>query len=481
MALESLNFKSSVLGLLIDGDPETPYLAGRLDMVKPQGAIVEIPYLHHGNTDQFAAVRAWFSTRTPPKNMVLKTSEGDISLYDVEWSSHAVKTGQGISTGRVRPREVVLGRRDGDLSEPLLIAEVRSKIDGLRELSGFTAVSRDRERDSDGKMQKLIVEVQSVASIEWRQGDATMMLQTDWRTAGPEAPEDPSFGIFDSVVLDSRFSAPVGFAEHLAEQRKVVQLLILLFDGPIRFRQHRVRDASFSVRVGPNRPLHHPFLELISRSTVADFAEEYPSEASLQQPLVYLGQVGEEGLARWGKAHAEWRRFILPAAGVLGRKGAFIEDQVASLSMALEAASGIIGKRQGEETTYRGKSRTSATNFYRCLHLIDSDWGERVVDLVGLSRACADTYNGIKHFDRGEFPDAEQSYVISLVLRHMVRMLSLHLLDPSGALLRGMREESSPWRIRQLLEDFELKILEDGSWGHEPGPDVPVPDGMSFL
>lgn len=208
MAIEKLTFGKSLTGLLDDGDAETPYAGSTLLMEEPDGPVIEVPFIQDGSTGQFIAVQAWFSTRTPPTNMLLKSSEGDVSLFDVHWFGHSVKSGRGVSLGKLRPTEIVLARREADLSDPLLVTEVRSHVDGLSEWSGFTAINHDTETNDKGLVKKVVVEVESVASVEWTQGKATMTLQTDWRTANAEAPDDPSFGIYDWVVLDSKFLEP---------------------------------------------------------------------------------------------------------------------------------------------------------------------------------------------------------------------------------------------------------------------------------
>jgi hypothetical protein len=485
MAIEKLPFGKSLAGLLVDGVAETPYAGSTLRMEEPNGAVIEVPYIQDDPTRQFDPVQAWFSTRTPPKNMLLKTAEGDVSLFDVQWLGHSMKSGHRVSVGKLRPTEIVLARREADLSTPLLLSEVRSHIDGLKEWSRFTAINHESKTDDKGLVKKVVVEVASLASVQWSQGDATMTLQTDWRTAHPETPDDPSLGIFDWVVLDSEFAKPAEFFDHLAEHRKVVHLLVLVFDGAIHFRKHRVRAETFTVRYG-NKLTHHPYVELISRRTVREYAEALPTKADLQRPLIYLEQLGSDGLTRWAEEYEIWKRFILPSVGVLGRRGAFVEDLVVSLSMSLEAGGHLIGVREGEKVTYTKPQRgtpkpTTATYVYRCLHSLDLDWGDHVESLVGLARAAANAYNSIKHFDRGEFPDNDRTYLVSVVLRQVVRLMVLNILDPSGALLKNFREEESLWRIHETFKDYELRILHGGEWQAAPKPESsPLPYGVTL-
>lgn len=481
MAVEKLPFGTSLTGLLVDGVEETPYAGCTLRMVEPSGPLIEVPYIHYDDTKQFEPVQNWFSTRTPPPNMNLLTDEGTVSLFDIQWSGHAVKSGHNVSLGKLRPTEIVLSSRQADLASALLVAEMRSHIDGLKEWTRFTAIKHESETNEKGLVRKLVVEVESLTEMAWRQGEATMTLQTDWKSANPEGHDVGSFNIFEWVVLDSKFEEPRLFFEHLVEQRKIVHLLILIFGKGIRFRKHQVRDQAFAVKRGDGHGPHLPFVELISRRTVHEYAEKPPTREDLREPLFYLREMGTAGMQVWAEEYEKWKRFILPATAILGRSGVFVEDLVVSLSMALESAGSILGHCDGEEETYRGKVRTTSTYVYRCLQTLDLDWGDRVESTVGLARATANTYNGTKHFNDGVMPDNDQIFVISEVLRKVARLMTLHILNPSGELLKRSREEGSLWRIHDMLVENELRITHEGKWEHIPKPEqAKLPEGISF-
>lgn len=483
MAVEKLVFGDILAGLLVDGDPDTLYAGCTLRMEEPRGAVIEVPYIHMDSTKQFAPVQAWFSTRTSPPNMLLRTASGAVSLFDIQWDGHSVKSGNSVSLGKLRPMEIVLSNREADLEDPLLVTELRSHVDGLREWSRFTAIKHDTEANENNLVRKLTVEVESVAQVSWKQGDATMTLQTDWRTANPEGLNEGSFNIFEWVVLDSKFDEGHSFFDHYVEQRKLVHLLILVFGKPVHFRKHQVRDDSFSQRLNGGKLVNHPFVQLISRRTVGEYAEKPPTKEDLQRPLVYLREIGQEGLQRWADEFERWTRFTLPATATLGKRNIYVGDLVVSLSMSLEAAGHIIGVRDGEEETYREKSTTptTASYVYRCLHLLDLDWGDRVASPVGLARAVANGYNGTKHYNKGVLPDNDQTFLISEVLRKVTRLLTLHIVDPSGELLKSSREPGGLWRMQDMFEANELRIKHDGKWEHEAKPEFgEPPEGVTF-
>jgi len=463
MTVETLEFGQSVVGLLVDGVEGTAYTGATLHMEEPQGVVVEVPYIHRGDTEQFRHVDGWFETQTPPRNMKLLTHKGAVCLYDVEWRGHSVSI--GVSLGKLAPSETLLGRRDAPLHEPLTVTEVYSHLDGLREWTSFTGLHTDPEADANGLATGLHVYVRSGEGASWQQGEATLNFATDWRTERPEENGNGGLNITDASVLVSKFHTARPFTDHLAEQRKVVQLLVLVAGAPISFRRHRVADDTIVIRSLGGSVMSHPRTDLLSAQTVRDYAQPLPTKQELGDLLTRFPDVGTDGMARWAEQYETWKRFILPAVGVLGRRQAFAEDLIVSTSMSIEAAGQIVGEREGETATYgRGGKPSTATYVYRCLNVLDLEWGDIAPNTIAISRAVANTYNTIKHFDKGEFPDTSVSHIVSTITKYIVRLLALHIVEPSGALLTEWRTPNAMWRVRRLLEVYKVSINEQGGF-----------------
>jgi hypothetical protein len=178
-----------------------------------------------------------------------------------------------------------------------------------------------------------------------------------------------------------------------------------------------------------------------------------------------MAQIGAEGLATWSDNYETWQRFILPSVSVLGRTGRFIEDVVVSTSMSMEAAGGILGERSGEGPTYSQRGhKTTATYVYRCLDAIDVLWPERIRDRIGLARAIANNYNDVKHYDRGDFPDHDESYIVSEVNQLIVRLLAIHVTGRGEELLAPYREGNGLYEIAQIVDFYRLRVDGDGHW-----------------
>lgn len=463
MLMKTLKFGQSLVGLLIDGVNETPYTGATLRMNEPRGVVVEVPYIQRGDTDQFDHVDKWFDTQTPPTNMILETPVGSVGLFGVQWHGHSGS--RGVSLGKLAPSETLLGHRDAELADPLTVTEVISEVDGLREWTRFTAVETDHETDDKGLATGVLIHVRSDKGVSWQQGEATVTFQTDWSTDYPDDDADSGLNIADRTVLVTKFPTSRSFTDHLVEQRKVVQLLVLVAGNPIKFRRHRVTDETLVTLSVGNTVMGYPRVDLISSQTVREYAQPIPSKEDFHELMTRFPDVGADGMQRWAEEHEKWKRFILPAVGVLGRKGAFTEDLITSTSMSIEAAGAIIGKREEEKETYSDKGyATTATNVFRCLDLLNVNWGGIAPNNVALARAVAKTYNDIKHFDRGEFPDPQVSHIVSLITRYIVQLITLTIVDPTGDLLKQYREEGALWKVKRMCEVYKLTINEQGQF-----------------
>jgi len=474
MGMRHLEFSDSLSGLLIDGVADTPYVGAAFQLTRDKGVTVDVPYLSSRSVAQFGHVQAWFTDQSPPTNMVLLTQEGTISLFDIAWSGHSENWGgRRASIGSLRPALAVLGDRDGALADPLVMSEMHSRLDGLNEWSRLSAVSSDNETDEEGLIQSVTLLLHRDDGITWQQGDATMTIRAGWYYSPEQDGYDRKTTVDDNVHIESTFSSgPTPFWEHFVEQRKVANLMVFLFGRPLSFREHKLRDDLFASRMMDGRIHAHPLTEIISRHTYRERLTEVPSKKDLGRPIAHLAHIGAEGLTTWSENYETWERFILPSVSVLGRTGRFIEDVVISTSMSIEAAGGILGERAGERVTWSRGRPTTATYVYRCLDVLEVRWPERIRDRIGLSRAIANNYNDVKHYDRGEFPDHDESYVVGEVNQMIVRLLAIHITGRGEELLSSYREGTNLYEIKQVLDGCGLRVDETGSW-HRDTDDVP--------
>ena len=392
--------------------------------------------------------------------MWLMTHEGTVGLYGVRWRGHSMKS--GVSLGKLSPREALFGSSTAAIDAPLNLDEVRSSIDGITDWTRLSAISYMPETGNDGLTSGLTVNVRATESESWQQGDATLQFRSDWRSTLQRGTEESGLKVHNGVILSSRFPSERPFSDHLQEQRKVLNLITLLSGKPVHFRRHKVSSQDIVTYSVGGTVLGRPKADLISAETVRDVSQPQPSVDEFKSFLAQFPEIGGSGMERWANCHDDWKRYVLPAVGILGRRGAFIEDVIVSLSMSIEAAGQLLGPVDGEKQTYARGRATTATNVYRCFETLRLDRGDIAPSSVALSRAIANTYNDIKHFDRGEFPDPDVSHLVSVLVRYIVRCLPLHIIDPSDGLLDSARGDKALFRLHGLREDLGISFDESG-------------------
>ncbi|MET7823103.1 hypothetical protein ABZT23_00285 [Streptomyces sp. NPDC005386] len=427
---------------------------------KERGVRLEVPYIHHSDVEQFKNAERWFETATPPKNLTFTTKDGIASLFGCRYSGHTMNFGYGYAAGYITPEEVVLTPREGDTAAALAVSELQSELDGLSEWTRFHAIKHDRETNSEGRIKKVTVTAESLESLTWQQGEAEMNLTTSWTTK----PEPSGFHVSEWIALKSSFATHRPTLEHFKEQRKVAALLKLNFGRPLYFRRHQIRDGLFPDRAMNGDHKGTSFHEYVGRRTFRNFSQPVPTEKDLGEPIFYLAQVGGEGLTHWNDNYETWKRFIDPVVSVLSRHGVALEDVVVSASMSIEAAGNLIGHVTGEQATYGRGRPTTATYAFRVIAKLGLDFTGIAESSTGMARSMANNYNTIKHYNRGEFPDPLETYIVGHVAMLAVRLLASTLVDPSGQLAQEYVSAGKFDSFKNDLKQTELYVKDSGSF-----------------
>ncbi|MEU3494471.1 hypothetical protein ABZ747_13405 [Kitasatospora cineracea] len=448
-----------VSGILVDGLDGTPYVPASLIYDVESGVRVEVPYLHSPIADQFAQCASWFTGNSLPGNLLLLSPEGPISLFECRPSGHRFALPSGAAVGKIRPAYAVMKERDGDLHSPFAVECFESEIDGALEWSRMTAISTVHGVDENGRLNSFLMEVKSPDVVSWEQGNATMELHFDWSTSAPKG----NFAVTERVVLRSSFGEGMPPEDHLREHRKVASLLAMCFGYPVVARRYRVRDSRFTERSLDGTSMGNPFVDVVVNRAHRDSLQPKPKREDLQLPFSDLQEIKAAGLKQWSDNYDKWARFILPSVSALGRRGAVIENIVVNSCMGLEAAGSIFGFTDGEEVTRQSNGReTVSTYIFRCIVKSEVDIQGISTCAAGLARALANNYNTIKHYDRGQFPDATQTHLLGIISLIISRAISVGLARASAFSKVALDE------VRSSMAELDLYINDAGSFVPQP-------------
>lgn len=398
-------------------------MVGTLTLTE-DGVDVAVPYLL--DDPQFASVQQWFESKTAPSQLLAISTELRMSLFGSRFT-HGPLSYSDFSTseGRILVQEAVMKRWEGDFHAPLLVEEVKSEMDGLHEFSRLSSITRKAISTGEGRDRRNVIDykVEGVDGLEWTQGQARMKISTSWLDHGGN-----DIAVRDRSVLTSKFDSPRSFREHLVEHRKFVSLLSIIYGKPIAFRQHDIRDTNVAMKTMDGTIHGHPWTELISRQTIADYSTERPERMELFYALIRMPQLSSKTLSRWGNEYDARSRFLIPLTGLLASRDGYVENTAINAAMSLEAfGKGIATLIDGEAATYDSRNRaTTATYVFRGLRALGLSWAIAHSD-VGLARAIARNYNTIKH-PKGDFPDSLHTKVLGSISVGVARLLALQLV-----------------------------------------------------
>jgi len=465
-SLTTIEEREPLLGLLVDGVEDSPYLGGLLTLDPVRGVRVRFPFIEHDPMGQFQPTDKWLRSRRASPGMTFHSDRGSVSLFRCSIAQTARHWGGGrTASATISAREAVVGVRRGSLDDPLLVRSLRSYADGLSEWTGFRASDSEPTLNEHGRVRSITATVETVEEFSWTQGDARMTLTTHW--AGQSG--RPGIHVDEWVTLTSDFGESRSVEDHLAKHRKVRSLLVLIFGRGLYFRKHEVKDEAFAPESPADGEPQLSLLDwqhLVARSTVREHSSPTPDSNLLRRDgLVGLSDVEASGLERWAQLPDQWKRVIDPTVGLLMRERPTVEDVVISTNLSLEAAGHLLPPAPNEEETYASKTRpTTATWVLRCLARTGMNFSAFADSTVGLARAVANNYNGIKHFDRGELPDLVWTWLIGQVSLLTVRVVALRELETDSALLSDFAASEL---ARDLGGDFEreqLRIGKDGQF-----------------
>jgi hypothetical protein len=236
------------------------------------------------------------------------------------------------------------------------------------------------------------------------------------------------------------------------EHRKFRDLMSLILGTGARFLGHSIRDQRFGLQTLDGKIHGADYERLIAARTVVDHYTPTSEPGTSNWPILSTKDLSPEDFTWWARQYDNSRRFILPSASTLQRSNMLAEDRVVNASMSIEALGAALGPVKGEGPTLAGTNRTTATYFYRIIETVGIDVSPIAGGSVELARALADTYNTIKHADRGDFPDGLHSIYAGRLSLMLIRMAIVQRLPSAEA---AVARYAKSWPVRRIIEDMK--------------------------
>ncbi|WP_285037672.1 hypothetical protein [Plantibacter sp. ME-Dv--P-095] len=438
---------------LHSSDDNEPFAVGTLWLDPDRGVTAEIPFFPNIQP-QFTTPARWFADG-PPENIHFRSEHLQVGMFGCTRSR--VSSPMHIDVGGLRVRETVLTERTGPVEDPLTVSTFSSRIDGLTEWTRLSSVSWSGEQVADergSRRRRVTYVIEQAQGLSWAQGEARMSLNTTWRPK-ENAPRN-GVHMEDDVVLRSKFSSPRPIADHLAEHRKFRDLLQFSYGIPASFRGHQVRDSRFPTLSAVGDVVAVESQDVFCSITVPEHFREPLGSNALSFPIVRIDDVTADTLTLWAHKYDALKRVIYPTSGVLRRSGLFAEDKVLNGAMSVEALGRLLPPAPGEAATFskHSKRKTTATDFYRAMDYLGVDVSAIAGHRSHLAWAMANTYNRVKHADRGDFPEGVHSHVSGMLTLVLVRLALLKLLLPMSPAIQSFVDG---WGFGQVVESIRQR------------------------
>lgn len=403
---------AKMAGLVADQTEGTPWLSGELTIDGTEGILLEVPFVHGPDGEQFEAAQRWFRDKSGPPHLAFQTPGHSIGLYGCQytWGSF----GTAASVVRVHAEAAVL-RASQEVDERLRVIGVTSLLDGLQEWTRLSSVTVRVDADAHHSTgPRASIQVASTSGPSWRDEAVELSISTRWLIPQGRSP----LLVHDDAALRSVASHPIAIEEHLDAHRTMRNLVSLVFGTPAHYRGHELTHPdfappAFSPREDPGAPRTYA-AEFFHHTTVADEAAPQPGSHAFLNPIIPFDEVGAEGLEAWTAASRRNPRAVALAVGILRRRPT-IEDLLVNTCMAIEALGRSLTEIEGEEQTLNRGNPTFTTYALRCL-----DRAGFTVDTFGIpvqrvARAISRRYADTKHPNTSELPDSKATLVIAQV------------------------------------------------------------------
>lgn len=410
---------------------------------------------------------SWFTRHGDvPQHLAFQTQELHLTCFGVANWSHAMGN---IAVARIEPTAIVADRWHGEHDARLTASTVQSEVDRLSDWTRFSAARTETETDERNRVQRLSIELAQHEQLAWKQGEAAMTLTTNWE----HTPGMVGVHYDEAVVLESRFESDRPIRDHMVEQRKVRDLLAIMYNAPAYFRRHRVRSKFIHEISGETREPYNHLVDMIGGLSTHEQGNPQPGPNSGLFAVVYPGQFGPSGFESWAESYERMERVIRPIVRILQRPQALSEDRVVAIGMALEAAGVLLPKAPGESETYRRGSEiaTAATSVYRVLSVAGIGSERLASSLASLAQGVARTYNDIKHPNH-DLPSEIQSYGVAAL---GVLALQVHLAKDALGYAEPVSERYGDHfvdEIALLWERLGLYLGKDGKFERRDLPAV---------
>jgi hypothetical protein len=433
-----LEVGQSRIGLMVDGLPDTPRVAVKLERTE-RSVEITIPFLE-GDEDIY---QYWFSSGImygddPERTKRRYEPPRDISFYDALGSVGLVGSrvvgsrmtwgGSALGEGRLAFDYAILGASTAEAFHSL--NGLRSEVEGLGTWIGLRSLAAEQEFSDEGRLQSVNLRLSSTTAIRVQRRLNTE-FQSNWRYGAGPGPDETT--ISERMQVHTRVQKAVTWEDHWEVHIPVRNLLRVAAWRRLQFVSHEVASTRDPLRTLDGRAHGDQWLPLITQRT--GMATKAPAKLNATEFLFTFGDVGPRGVGRWIALCNRYERGLTPLVGLLDLQGASLEAHLAQVGIGYETIgyelliSSGLSKRQADAKSWEDRVRAVTAVTASVLPFSEDEFVAR------LRR----NYRAVKHADNA-VPDAQEML--------LVYWQAIQVFRAWVALRLGMKEQ----RVRNALE-----------------------------
>lgn len=442
----------SRIGLMIDGLPETPRVAVKLE--KTRGRVeVTIPFLD-GHDDIY---RYWFSDgihhaddphRTkrryePPNSISFYDARGAVALIGSRVTGSTITLGGAkIGEGRLAFDYAVCGARLASAYES--INGLRSEVEGLGTWIGLRSLDAEQEV-RDGRLASVNLRLQSSPGIRvGRRLNAE--FQSNWRYGPGPGPDQTT--ITERMQVHTQVKRPVSWGDHLAVHIGLRNLLRVAAWRELNFVSHEAHSSADPLRTLDGRARADQWLPVVTYSTGI---RDTPTKLTRNDFLFHYADVGSRGVHRWLDLSTKFERALTPLVGLLGLEGASLEAHLAQVGIGFEMLGYDLLIEAGASKT-KAKDAGFVGQVDAVAETVEDALPFSVAEFSDLLRR---TYVSVKHADKARSDSLEMYLVYRQAIQVFRAWIARRLGVPKARLTAGLERDPVTHHIHQIAREVE--------------------------
>lgn len=335
----TLEVGQSRVGLMIDGLPETPRVAVKLERTARRVEIT-IPFLD-GHDDIY---QYWFSggimygddpDRTkrryePPNAISFYDAHGPVGLVGSRVSGSKMNFGGvGVGEGRLAFDYTILGATSGTAYET--INGLRSEVEGLGTWIGLRSLNAEQKLNEAGRLDSVNLRLKSSPSIRVARR-LNAEFQSNWRYGPGPGPDQTT--ISERMHIHSQIKNAATWEEHFEVHFPLRNLLRVAAWRRLNFVSHDVMSTRDPVRTLDGTAHGEQWLPVITHRT--GISTDTPTKLNSFDFLFAFDDVGAKGVGRWIDLSHKFERGLSPLVGLLDLEGASLEAHLAQVGIGFE-------------------------------------------------------------------------------------------------------------------------------------------------